>query len=189
MEELLSAIRRDNLVKIKALCKQGIDLKRPIILRNEHDVDDYDEMSILFYGIRNGISVEAIEILLDYGVDIKEIDREGLSAIDMAIKFNREDIVELCINRGMDINKTYRKSGIKPIQLASCFNNISMVELLLKNNADINALDNSGMSAKDYAKKLGQKKMLEFLDKKGAKFNIYKEKVEKPTKDMGFDSI
>ena len=206
MEELLIAMKRDNLVKIKSICKQGIDLTQPIILGSEYDLDDYDETSILFYAIRNGVSLEAIEILLDYGVDIKEVDEDGLSAIDVAIKFKREDIVEFCISRGLDINKTSRKSGITPLLLASCFNNISMVELLLKYNADINSLDNSGMSAKDYAKKLGQKKMLEFLDKKGARYNLYKEKEEninieenkpkfdidnreKPTEDMGFDLI
>lgn len=206
MEELLIAMERDNLVKIKSICKQGIDLTQPIILGSEYDLDDYDETSILFYAIRNGVSLEAIEILLDYGVDIKEVDEDGLSAIDVAIKFKREDVVEFCISRGLDVNKTSRKSGITPLLLASCFNNISMVELLLKYNADINSLDNSGMSAKDYAKKLGQKKMLEFLDKKGAKYNLYKEKEEKvnieenkpkfdidnrekPTEDMGFDLI
>ncbi len=206
MEELLNAMERDNLVKIKSICKQGIDLTQPIILGSEYDLDDYDETSILFYAIRNGVSLEAIEILLDYGVDIKEVDEDGLSAIDVAIKFKREDVVEFCISRGLDVNKTSRKSGITPLLLASCFNNISMVELLLKYNADINSLDNSGMSAKDYAKKLGQKKMLEFLDKKGAKYNLYKEKEEKvnieenkpkfdidnrekPTEDMGFDLI
>ncbi len=204
MEELLIAMKRDNLVKIKSLCKQGIDLTQPIILGSEYDLEDYDETSILFYAIRNGVSIEAIEILLDYGVDIKQIDEDGLSAIDVAIKFKREDIVELCISRGLDINKTSRKSGINPLLLASCFNNIPMVELLLKHNADINSSDNSGMSAKDYAKKLGQKKMLEFLDKNGAKHNIYQEEKvvvkedkpkfdidnrEKPTEDMGFDLI
>ena len=204
MEELLTAMKRDNLVKIKSLCKQGIDLNEPIILGSEYDLEDYDETSILFYAIRNGVSIDAIEILLDYGVDIKQIDEDGLSAIDVAIKFKREDIVELCISRGLDINKTSRKSGINPLLLASCFNNIPMVELLLKHNADINSSDNSGMSAKDYAKKLGQKKMLEFLDKNGAKHNIYQEEKviikedkpkfdidnrEKPTEDMGFDLI
>jgi len=204
MEELLTAMKRDNLVKIKSLCKQGIDLTQPIILGSEYDLEDYDETSILFYAIRNGVSIDAIEILLDYGVDIKQIDEDGLSAIDVAIKFKREDIVELCISRGLDINKTSRKSGINPLLLASCFNNIPMVELLLKHNADINSSDNSGMSAKDYAKKLGQKKMLEFLDKNGAKHNIYQEEKviikedkpkfdidnrEKPTEDMGFDLI
>ena len=59
------------------------------------------------------------------------------------------------------------------------------------------------MSTKDYAKKLGQKKMLEFLEEQGARHNLYPEdKIrdvkkkefdmknrEEPTSDMGFDSI
>ena len=202
MEELLNALERDNLVKIKSICKSGIDLKEPIVIGREYDLEDYDETTILFYAIRNYASIEAIEVLLEYGVDINEIDEDGLSAIDVAIKFKREDVVKLCIDRGMDINKTARKSGITPIILASCFSNIPMVELLISNGADINSGDKSGMSAKDYAKKLGQKKMLEFLDNKGAKHHIYKEerKVEpkpkfdmtnreKPSDDMGFDAI
>jgi len=201
MEELLVALEKDNLVKIKSLCKKGVDLTQPITIGQEYDLEDYDQTSILFYAIRNHASIEAIEVLLECGVDIKEIDEDGLSAIDVAIKFKREDVVKLCIQKGMDINNTARKSGINPIILASCFSNISMVELLLENGADINSADRYGMSAKDYAKKLGQKKMLEFLDKKGAKHNLYKEEIkqekpkfdmnnrEKPSEDMGFDSI
>jgi ankyrin repeat protein len=73
----------------------------------------------------------------------------------------------------MDVNSTQRKSGMLPILLASCFNDIEIIELLLENGADINATDASGVSAKDYAKKLGQKRVVEFLDTKGAKFNLY----------------
>jgi len=202
MEELLIALERDNLVKIKSLCKKGIDLQEPIVIGQEYELEDYDETTILFYAIRNHASIEAIEVLLEYGVDINEIDEDGLSAIDVSIKFKREDVVKLCIDRGVDINKTARKSGINPIILASCFSNISMVELLIANGADINSGDKSGMSAKDYAKKLGQKKMLEFLDSRGAKHYIYKEEKkvetkpkfdmrnrEKPSDDMGFDAI
>jgi len=36
-------------------------------------------------------------------------------------------------------------------------------------------IDRSGMSAKDYARKLGQKKMQEFLTEKGGKFSAYGE--------------
>jgi len=57
--------------------------------------------------------------------------------------------------------------------LASCFNDIEMIELLLKNGADINKIDNHGMNAKDYAKRLGQKSVLAFLDKHGANFSLY----------------
>jgi len=202
MEELLIALERDNLVKIKSICKKGIDLTQPITIGQEYDLEDYDQTSILFYAIRTHASIEAIEVLLEYGVDINEIDEDGLSAIDIAIKFKREDVVKLCIKKGMNINNTNRKSGINPLILASCFNNISMVELLLENGADINSKDKYGMSAKDYAKKLGQKKMLDFLDKKGAIHNLYKQETkienkpkfdmnnrEKPSEDMGFDLI
>ncbi len=33
----------------------------------EYDLDSYDEIPILFYAIRNGASLEAIELLVDMG--------------------------------------------------------------------------------------------------------------------------
>jgi ankyrin repeat protein len=198
MEELLIAIERDNLVKIRKICKSGIDLTTPIDMGAEYELQEPDETTILFYTIRKFGSLEAIEILLEYGVDIREIDSDGLSAIDVAIKFRREDVIRFCIEKGLDVNKTHRKSGITPIILTACFNNTDIAELLIEHGADINSTDYGGMSVKDYAKKLGQKKMLEFLEKRGAKHNLYKEEKkeefnmrnrEKPSEDMGFDSI
>ncbi len=37
-----------------------------------------------------------------------------------------------------------------------------MIKLLIENGADINAKDRSGMGAKDYAQKLGQKRVVDF---------------------------
>ncbi len=82
-------------------------------------------------------------------------DRDGSVQVDVAIKFKRDDVVRLSIEKGVDINSTKRRSGITPLLLASCFNNIDMIKLLIENGADINIRDNSGMGAKDYAKKLG----------------------------------
>ncbi|RUM74670.1 MAG: ankyrin repeat domain-containing protein [Sulfurovum sp.] len=204
MNRLIEAIENDNLVAIKKLCNDDIDLTTPIDMGAEYGLDETDETTILFYTIRKYGSIEALEILLEHGVDIREIDPDGLSALDVAIKFKREDVIKLCIDKGIDINETHRQSGITPIILASCFNNTSIVELLLSHGADINAQDSGGMSAKDYAKKLGQKKMLEFLEERGAKHNLYQESqstatptIEKsdmrnrkaPTDEQGFDSI
>jgi len=91
----------------------------------------------------------------------------------MAIKFKRKDVIQFCVDRGFDLNISKRKSGITPVMLAACFSDIEMMELLLNNGGDVNASDKSGMAPKDYAKKLGQKKMLDFLNEKGAKFNAY----------------
>jgi ankyrin repeat protein len=199
MEKLIEALERDNLVDLKKACRSGVDLNSNIKIGMEYDLDSYDEIPILFYAIRSGASLEAIEILLENGADIFITDSDGIGAIDVAIKFKREDIVKLCIDRGVDLNSTKRKSGITPLLLASCFNNIDMINLLLENGADIDATDKSGMSAKDYARKLGQKRVVEFLEKRGAKFNLYKENRVKekeglknrkrPTEDMGFDKI
>jgi len=173
MKELLEAIENDSLVKMRALLDNGIDLSKPVIIGEEYELDEPDEIGILFYAIRTGASLEAIELLLEYGLDIQALDSDKISALDTAVKFKRKDVVELCIEKGLDLNSTKRRSGILPLLLASCFGDIEMVELLLKHGADLNATDSSGITAKDYAKKLGQKKMVEFLDEKGAIFNLY----------------
>ena len=210
MEALMEAIENDSIVTLQKLCKNGIDLTQPIDAGLEYGLEDPDYIPTLFFAIRKHASIEFIEILLENGLELTQVDDDGLSAIDIAIKFKRDDIIDFCVKNGMNVNDTSRLSGITPIVLASCFNNIEIVEQLIKYGADVNAKDNNGMSAKDYAKKLGQKKMLTFLAEHGAKHNRYPEEsdnaVEKvtktqdqsqgnmknrqePTEDMGFDSI
>jgi len=173
MSNLSQAIERDSIVEVRALIKDGVDLNTPILIGEEYDLDDYDEISPLFYAIRKYASLEMIELFLENGVDIYELDSDGVSALDMAIKFKRLDVIEFCIAKGFELNSTKRKSGITPVMLASCFSNIEMMTLLLESGGDVNSADKAGMSPKDYAKKLGQKKMIEFLDSRGAKYNIY----------------
>ena len=210
MEELIEAIENDSIVKLKQLCRAGIDLNQPIDAGAEYELEDPDYMPTLFFAIRKDASIEFIEVLLENGLELKQIDEDGLSAIDIAIKFKREDVIDFCVKHGMNVNDTSRPSGITPIVLAACFNNTKIVEQLINYGAEINAQDNNGMSAKDYAKKLGQKKMVTFLHERGAKHNRYPEESDnqadrvaeiqnrakgdmnnrpKPTEDMGFDSI
>jgi len=173
MNPVTEAIENDSIATLKSLVKKGVDITKPIIIGEEYDLDDYDTIAPLFYAIRKYASLELIEFLLENGADIFETDSDGVSALDMAIKFKRKDVVKYCLEKGYDLNTTKRKSGIKPLMLACCFNDLEMIQMLLDNGADLNAYDNTGMSAKDYAKKLGQKKTLEFLEAKGARFKAY----------------
>lgn len=210
MEELIEAIENDSIVALKKLCKKGIDLTEPIDAGLEYGLDDPDYMPTLFFAIRKHASIEFIETLLENGLELAQVDEDGLSAIDIAIKFKREDVIDFCVKNGMNVNDTSRPSGITPIVLAACFNNTKIVEQLIKYGAEVNSQDNNGMSAKDYAKKLGQKKMVIFLHEHGARHNRYPEESDntadkvadiqnkskgdmknrqEPTEDMGFDSI
>jgi len=175
MKEFLEAIENDSLVKMRVLLEKGLDLSKPVIIGEEYELDEPDEIGILFYAIRTKASLEAIKLLLEYGIDIFAIDEDKVSVLDTAIKFKRKDVVELCIDQKMDINTTKRKSGILPLQLSACFGDMEIAELLLKNGANINAVDASGITAKDYAKKLGKEKMVEFLEDRGGKYCFYNE--------------
>lgn len=173
MNEVTQAIENDSVAKMKSLLKSGADLNKPILIGEEYDLDDYDDISPFFYAIRKYASMEMLELMLENGVDLHEVDSDGISALDMAIKFKRKEVIQFCVDRGFDLNITKRKSGITPVMLAACFSDIEMMEMLLNNGGDVNVADRSGMAPKDYAKKLGQKKMLDFLDEQGAKFNAY----------------
>jgi ankyrin repeat protein len=173
MNEVTSAIEHDSVAKLNSLIKQGVDLNKAILIGEEYDLEEYDEVSPLFYAIRKHASLEMIELILENGVDVHSTDNEGISALDMAIKFKRKDLIQFFLDKGFDINSTARKSGILPLLLASCFSDTELIQILLDNGADINAVDSSGMSAKDYARKLGQKSVVAYLNERGGKHSLY----------------
>ncbi|KIM13193.1 MAG: ankyrin [Sulfurovum sp. FS08-3] len=173
--KVLEAIDNDALVVLEKYLQEGYDLSLPVVLGQEYELDEPDETPILFYAIRRYASVELIELLMRYGVDIHGLNEDGLSALDVAIKFKRNDVVDFVIKEGISVNETQRRSGINPLMLACCFSDLAIIETLLNHGADINKVDKSGMSAKDYAKRLGQKKVVEFLSQKGGRHNLYSE--------------
>lgn len=175
MNPLTEAIENDSIAKVKSLLKEGVDLNKPILIGEEYELDEYDDISPFFYAIRKRASLEMLELFLENGVELMSTDSEGVSALDMAIKFKRLDVIQFCIDNGFDLNTTKRKSGITPVMLAACFSDIEMMQMLLDAGGDINELDSIGMSPKDYSKKLGQKKMTAFIHEKGGKFSRYPE--------------
>ena len=175
MNELSQAIENDSIAKLKSLVKSGVDLNKDILIGEEYELEDYDEISPFFYAIRKYASMDMLVYMTQNGVDVNCVDLDGISALDMAIKFKRKDVIEFCLDNGFELNSSKRKSGITPVMLAACFSDIDMMKLLLDKGGDVNQADRVGMAPKDYAKKLGQKKMLEYLTSRGAKFNIYPE--------------
>ena len=166
MQELLKALEHDSLVEIKKLLKSGkYDLNSEVEIGTEYDLDEYDEIPLIFWAIQNGVSREAIELLIENDANLEQTTREGVGSLDYAIKYRRMDIVELCKEKGIDLTISKRKSGLTPLMLAASFNDINMMKYLLSLGANPKAKDNSGMDALDYAAKLGQKSAVEFLEK------------------------
>jgi len=165
VQELLKAIEHDSLPKIKELLNnKKYDLTAEVIIGQEYDLDEPDEIPLLFYTIQTGASIEAIQLLIEYGMPLKYTNREGLGAVDFAVKYRRRDVVNLCKEHGIDLSGSKRKSGLTPLMLAASFNDIEMMKFLISEGANPQERDKFGMNAIDYAKKLGQKRAVEFLE-------------------------
>jgi ankyrin repeat protein len=159
MSEIMQAISEDNYLQVKKLIKDGVDLNQ--IIENE---DNENDEPLIFYALHKKCSFDLLKLMIDNGVDIEYTNREGVSLLDEAIVHgNIEFITYLLKEKKLDVNKTKRKSGLTPLIQAACYGNIDLVKLLISFGADINKSDNLNLTAIDYARKLQQKKMHEFL--------------------------
>ena len=165
MKDLLEAIEHDSLAQAKRLLKNGdFNLNCEIEIGTEYDLDEYDEVPLLFWLIQKNASMDMINLLIEHGLDPHLTTKEGLSGVDIAIKYKRFDVLKMYKDLGYDFNTTKRKSGLTPLMLASGFSDIEMMKFFIENGADIKVKDKHGMNALDYAKKMGQKKATEFLE-------------------------
>ncbi len=163
-EELIEAIKHDSLVGVSKLLEgREVDLNEIEIVCDEYDIDDPDEVPLLFWTIRMGVSVEMIELLISYGLDLSWTNREGLGAIDVAIKAKRKDIIELCGRHGMSYTQTKRRSGMTPLMVAASFGNRELVDFFLAYGADPREKDKRGSDAIEYARMLGYATLSEYL--------------------------
>ncbi len=103
--------------------------------------------------------------LIKHGANVRAIDADGRTALHHAVftpqaKF----IIELLVKKGADINAR-NTLGITP--LATCIppNKVELVELLLKLGADRSIPDTSGHTPLDTAYSLGQRYIVQILER------------------------
>jgi len=165
LKPLLDAIRHDSLVGIrKFLQTHPIDLNETEVLFDDYGQDDPDELPLLFWAIQIGASREVIELLIEQGLDIAQVNREGVGALDLAIRRHRIDLIELCVAHGIDVTTSRRRSGLTPLMLAASFSHFDTVDYLIAQGASVDEKDKRGTDAIEYARVLGQNKMVEYLE-------------------------
>jgi len=93
----------------------------------------------------------------------------GLTALHLAATMGHEDMVELLIERGADVNGR-DASGSTPLHHAAAGGNKAVVELLLAKGADVNARDNKNRTPL-YLAKDAYPRVAEVLARQAAKQN------------------
>jgi tankyrase len=105
----------------------------------------------------------AIEALLDAGVNIHEVDKNGVTAVHHAVRFRSPAAVEVLLRRGAAVNQTCKRSGSTALHRAVTTTGApgisgkhsearQIIKLLLQFGADPAIENKSGKKAADYAR-------------------------------------
>lgn len=138
--------------------------------------DDYFEKAAEFF------SKESME----------QLDNNGTSAIHYAAKNEHLEMLQVMIDKGVDVNHADNDGNTALILNAknNCYKGV--IKELIKAGADVNAYDKLGNSALYYALKYGDLESSRFMIKKGADFNHANNEGVTPMEvavENGYDSI
>jgi len=154
MNNWIELLNNNDYIGVKQYLKKGADIE---------EVNDIGE-SVLACALRARCDFDLLMLLVENSADIFDFDDEGVAIFDMAITYNDIEMVKYIISKGIDVNKTNRKSRLTPLMVASCYGRIEITNILLENNANKDAVDSKGLTAKDFARKMNKKSILEILN-------------------------
>jgi ankyrin repeat protein len=149
---------------LQAVIKQD-ELLVKKLLSEDASIDEIDDEgnSVFILAIKNGLPLELIVRLVDMGADPFATSDTGVGAIDIAIESTRLDVVKYLHSLGLDLNQSKRESKMTPLMVAACYNRVEIAKYLIMQDVDVDKTDINGLRAVDYARKLGQNEIAQFL--------------------------
>jgi len=156
MKDLITAVMSDDLLGVKKSIKSVENINIPL------ELEDCD--NIFFLAVKYKADVDILKILVESGLDLSYVDSNGVGIFDEAMNYNDLSFIKYMVEeKGCDPSVTNRKSGFTPLMQAVSYGHLEIVKYLLQKGIDISKKDNFGLSSKDYARKLGQTKVLDYL--------------------------
>lgn len=111
---------------------------------------------------------EAAENLLKEGAEVNAKDARGITALGVAVGFNKLAVIQVLLSAGADVTLTDAK-GNTPLHYAAGYGRKDAAELLLEAGAQIGALNDDELTPADAAKMNREMHMVAFLDEKAGK--------------------
>jgi len=180
--EILEAVKKGNIAKVKTLLSKNIKLI---------DERDKNKWTLLHWAAIGGYK-EIAELLISKGADVNaqnEFDETPLHwAVGRGPKIideRKKDLVELLISKGADINAK-DKFIATPLHYAVRCGNNEIAKLLILKGADVNAKEKNGWTPLHWAITMAEyregKKIVDLLINRGADVNARNIKGETPLK-------
>lgn len=110
--------------------------------------------------------IEATRRLLNEGADVNESDARGITALGLAVGYNKVALVRVLLEGGADVTKTDAK-GSSVLHYAAGYGRKEAAELLLEAGADMKAKNEAGQLPIDAARVNREMHMVKFLKSRG----------------------
>ncbi|KXZ55566.1 hypothetical protein GPECTOR_2g1115 [Gonium pectorale] len=111
--------------------------------------------------------VEAATRLIEEGADVNALSDKGISALGVAVGFNRLDVVKLLIAKGADLSfRDPKKNTI--MHYAAGYGRMAIAKALLAAGAELAAENDAKQTPVAVAKLNGEREMVKFLEGKAA---------------------
>ncbi|KAG2453934.1 hypothetical protein HYH02_002137 [Chlamydomonas schloesseri] len=109
--------------------------------------------------------VEAATRFIEEGADVNALNERGISALGVAVGFNRLEIVKLLLSKGADL--TFRDPKKNTLMhYAAGYGRMAIAKALLGAGAELAAQNDAKQTPADVAKLNGEKEMVKFLNDK-----------------------
>ena len=80
-------------------------------------------------------------------------DGSGWTALHLATRFNRTDVIKHLLHEGANVNRQNRYNKNTPLHWAAQNNNTEAVRILIESGADVNLINNENKTPLDHARK------------------------------------
>src|SRR5258708_4987063 len=158
---LHKASRITNSDEAEFLVKSGANVNIRII-------DEFNDESTPLHVAAAYGNLNMVQLLIDYGVDVNALDRQGYSPLYLAVgtsslqQRERYLIAQSLIGRGANVDA--RGSRHKtPLHLSSLNGSLDMARLLIEHGADVSAQDDGGRTPFSMALASGHRKLARVL--------------------------
>ena len=118
-------------------------------------------------------NIEAIKQAIADGVDVNSKGIGGFTPLLIAAMEGHNEVVELLISKGADVDARQYGYGLSPLRFAAARGYKEIVELLISKGADVNAKRGDGITALDLAKGETADLLRKHGGKTGAELSIH----------------
>ena len=171
IEDLISEVaKKRQLMYLLGVFEMMIN-NTPVLMEDENENFTFD--SALLESSQSGNN-EAVQYLLELGVNINYSNSEGKTALMLASDAGHEEVVQTLVLGGANVQNS--KNGRTALIQASSNGHYQVVEILLKKGADPNIHDNDGWTALIVASDNDHQQVVELLLEKQVDPNVQNSK-------------